>query len=217
MRINWIFFFILGCIVPSLLRGQTISYDSSLISPYGKNIKKKPDIVVNLKLLKNLRGGSRLYLRICDTCDDRILLLKRHGKQIMDTVDRFDESNVFFIDDDFPHYVVCSVNDHPTPGSPISGPVLYGLVIDKDAGTLIWRDSGYGWCIKDHQEGEVVSLKGKSDLKIFTIVTQATEHYNISENWDHIWDVTITRKNVVVKYSQHGDNPDEKYTKKLII
>ena len=135
----------------------------------------------------------------------------------MDTLDRFDFTDIFFVDNDFPHYTVCSVNDKPSPGSPISGPVLYGLVIDKGAGTLIWRDSGYGWCIKDHQEGKVVSLNEKNDLKIFTIATQATEHYNISENWDHIWDVTITRKNLVVKYTRHGDKPDEKYTKKLIL
>ena len=89
MRLSWIFFFIISSVTPSLSEGQTISYDTTLASSFHHE-KKKPDIIVHLKLLKNLRGGSRLYLRTCDTCDERILLLKRHGKQTMDTLDRFD-------------------------------------------------------------------------------------------------------------------------------
>ena len=216
MKIKYfsIFFFI---IFPLVSEGQVMSHDTGLASPSVRDSKVKRETDVHVKFLKTLRGGSKLYLMTNDNTEEKKILLKREAISSMDTLDSFNVEDAFFIEHDFPNYVVCSVNGPPTPGSPISGPVLYGIVIDKQRASAIWRDSGYSWYANDTPEGEVVSLKGKDDLTIFTIATQVTEHYTISQEWDHIWDISVTKRNVIIKYTPHGGNQDEKHTKKVVL
>jgi hypothetical protein len=104
-----------------------------------------------------LRGGKRLDVLIDDSAETKTLILKSDSGRALDTIERFDYRQVLVVEHDFPQYTVCCVNDHPTPGSPGRGALLYGFVIDKQQRRVVFRDSTYTDVATDRPEGEIVS------------------------------------------------------------
>jgi hypothetical protein len=152
-----------------------IMHDAALSQP---SILKEGDLSDN----KILHGGGKLYHVQNDS--ERILLLKRPGVSIMDTLDIEDANTPEYwsatLEHDFNRYAVfgaaCGSNY-----------CRIASVLDKESGKIVWSHDDYFGIVSHRPEGEVIYSKGYGkdnymELRIYDVASAKTERYTLPKD-----------------------------------